>query len=67
MKAQSQDGRSRGWTPDWKGKVGFVPLIVEQIAPKPENTIAIVCGPPIMIKLTMPMRERLQRFLNTAQ
>ncbi len=48
-----------GETPDWKGKVGFVPAIVEEIAPKAENTIAIVCGPPIMIKYTMPVLEKL--------
>ena len=48
-----------GETPDWKGKVGFVPTIVEQVNPKPENTIAIVCGPPIMIKLTMPVLAKL--------
>ncbi len=48
-----------GETPDWKGKVGFVPSIVEEIAPKAENTIAIVCGPPIMIKYTMPALEKL--------
>ncbi len=48
-----------GETPDWKGKVGFVPSIVEELAPKAENTIAIVCGPPIMIKYTMPVLEKL--------
>lgn len=48
-----------GETPDWKGKVGFVPTILDQIAPKPENTIAIVCGPPIMIKFTFPVLEKL--------
>lgn len=48
-----------GQTPDWKGKVGFVPTILEQVAPKAENTVAIVCGPPIMIKLTMPVLAKL--------
>lgn len=48
-----------GQTPEWTGKVGFVPLIVEELAPSPENTVAIVCGPPIMIKLTLPVLERL--------
>ena len=48
-----------GQTPDWKGHVGFVPTILEQVAPKAENTIAIVCGPPIMIKLTMPVLAKL--------
>jgi NAD(P)H-flavin reductase len=44
-----------GQTPDWTGQVGFVPPIVEALAPQPENTVAIVCGPPIMIKLTLPV------------
>jgi sulfhydrogenase subunit gamma (sulfur reductase) len=48
-----------GDTPDWKGEVGFVPTILEKMAPKAENTIAVVCGPPIMIKLTCPVLEKL--------
>lgn len=48
-----------GETPDWKGKIGFVPTIVEQVAPSSTNTIAIVCGPPIMIKYTFPVLEKL--------
>jgi len=48
-----------GETPDWKGEIGFVPTVVEKTAPSPENTIAIVCGPPIMIKFTFPVLEKL--------
>jgi len=48
-----------GETPDWKGEIGFVPSVVEKAAPSPENTIAIVCGPPIMIKFTFPVLEKL--------
>ena len=48
-----------GETTDWKGKVGFVPHVVEQLAPPSENTVAIVCGPPIMIKFTLPLLEKL--------
>lgn len=47
-----------GETPDWKGDIGFVPTILDKIAPKAENTIAIVCGPPIMIKFTFPVLEK---------
>ena len=39
-------------TPDWDGNVGFVPDYVEQIGLKPEGKKVIICGPPIMIKLT---------------
>jgi NAD(P)H-flavin reductase len=48
-----------GETPEWKGEVGFVPSIVEKIAPSAENTIAVVCGPPIMIKNTFPVLKKL--------
>ena len=48
-----------GETPDWTGEVGFVPSVLEKAAPSSENTIAIVCGPPIMIKYTFPVLEKL--------
>jgi len=48
-----------GETPDWKGQIGFVPTVLEQAAPSGNNTIAIVCGPPIMIKYTFPVLEKL--------
>lgn len=43
----------------WDGKVGFVPTILEESAPSSENAIALVCGPPIMIKFTLPVLEKL--------
>jgi sulfhydrogenase subunit gamma (sulfur reductase) len=48
-----------GNSPTWDGKVGFVPTILEEAAPSAENTIALVCGPPIMIKFTLPVLEKL--------
>ena len=39
---------------DWKGKVGLVPNVLEEIGPPSENTYAVICGPPIMIKFTFP-------------
>jgi len=46
--------------PNWKYNVGFVPTITEQKAPTAdENTYAIVCGPPIMIKFTQPVLDKL--------
>jgi sulfhydrogenase subunit gamma (sulfur reductase) len=48
-----------GETPDWKGQVGFVPTVLEKAAPSSANTIALLCGPPIMIKLTMPILTKL--------
>jgi len=48
-----------GAGPNWDGEVGFVPTILEQAAPSAENTIALVCGPPVMIKFTLPVLEKL--------
>jgi len=48
-----------GESPDWKGEIGFVPTIVEKISPSSVNTIAIVCGPPVMIKYTFPVLTKL--------
>jgi len=45
--------------PDWKYNVGFVPTITEQKITSSDNAIAIVCGPPIMIKFTQPVLENL--------
>lgn len=42
-----------GETPDWKGKVGFVPTVLEQAAPSAKNSVAVTCGPPIMIKFVL--------------
>ncbi len=48
-----------GHNPRWTGEVGFVPAIVDKIAPQSKNTIAIVCGPPVMIKNTFPVLTKL--------
>jgi len=43
----------------WTGREGFVPQVLEQVAPSASNAVAIVCGPPIMIRFTFPVLERL--------
>lgn len=46
--------------PDWKYNIGFVPAVAEEKAPPAdENTYAIVCGPPIMIRFTQPVLDKL--------
>ncbi|MGB9712742.1 MAG: FAD/NAD(P)-binding protein [Dissulfurimicrobium sp.] len=45
--------------PGWTGLVGFVPTITEKVAPSPQNAAALICGPPIMIKFTMPPLEKI--------
>jgi NAD(P)H-flavin reductase len=39
--------------PGWKERVGFVPTVLTEEAPSPNNRLAIVCGPPIMIKFVL--------------
>jgi NAD(P)H-flavin reductase len=48
-----------GNPPGWDGEVGFVPTIVEKAAPSPEDSYAILCGPPIGIKFTLPVLLKL--------
>jgi sulfhydrogenase subunit gamma (sulfur reductase) len=48
-----------GQTPEWKGEIGFVPMVLEKLAPSSENTVAVLCGPPVMIKFTMPVLKKL--------
>lgn len=45
--------------PNWKYNIGFVPAITEQKVKSSEDAYAIVCGPPIMIKFTQPVLEKL--------
>ena len=40
------DREEEGWTRE----VGFVATIVKKVAPSPNNAMAVVCGPPIMIR-----------------
>jgi sulfhydrogenase subunit gamma (sulfur reductase) len=36
-----------------------VPVVVKDLAVKPDNKIAFVCGPPIMIKFTVAALKEL--------
>jgi sulfhydrogenase subunit gamma (sulfur reductase) len=45
--------------PTWKYHVGFVPSITKETAPSSKNAYAVVCGPPIMIKFTLPVLTEL--------
>ncbi|TXT59432.1 MAG: Sulfhydrogenase 1 subunit gamma [Promethearchaeota archaeon] len=45
---------------EWEGKVGYVAPIVKEVNPSPKNSIAAVCGPPIMIKTTIDILEELE-------
>lgn len=43
----------------WTGRVGFVPAVTKEVAPPADNTYAVICGPPVMIKFTQPVLEEL--------
>ena len=37
----------------WPHRVGMIPNVLKELNPSPENTVAVLCGPPIMIKFTL--------------
>jgi NAD(P)H-flavin reductase len=43
----------------WDGHVAFVPSYLEEVNPSPNGTIAVVCGPPIMIKFVLQSLEKM--------
>ncbi len=44
--------------PEWKGEVGLVTKLIEKIELDPDNTYAIVCGPPVMFKFVCNMLSK---------
>jgi len=45
--------------PGWEHRVGLIPNVLREMAPKPDNCVAITCGPPIMIKFTLQALKEL--------
>lgn len=45
--------------PGWEHKVGLIPNVLLEMNPSPKNTVAITCGPPIMIKFTLQALQKL--------
>ena len=46
--------------PGWEKRIGFVPTVLNEIAPSPDDTVAITCGPPIMIKFVLQNLAKLK-------
>jgi sulfhydrogenase subunit gamma (sulfur reductase) len=44
---------------DWTYNVGFVPAVTEQKITSCNDSYALVCGPPIMLKFTRPVLENV--------
>ena len=40
---------------EWDGKVGLIPNVLREMNPSATNTLVLVCGPPIMIRFTIPV------------
>jgi NAD(P)H-flavin reductase len=38
----------------WTGKVGFTAAVTREVSPGAANAMAVICGPPMMIKTTLP-------------
>jgi len=45
--------------PQWHNHVGFVPQITEKVINPSPKAVALVCGPPVMIKFTLPVLKNL--------
>jgi len=43
----------------WKKYVGFVPTVLKEVHPSPDNAYLVMCGPPAMVKFTIPVIEEL--------
>jgi NAD(P)H-flavin reductase len=43
----------------WTGNVGLITELLEQVTPSPEKAVAIICGPPIMIKFVILGLQKL--------
>lgn len=39
----------------WAGREGFVPTVCKEVGPSSENAVTVICGPPIMIRFTLPV------------
>jgi len=43
----------------WTGREGYVPTILKEVAPSSKDAVAAICGPPVMIKFSMPVLTEL--------
>lgn len=44
---------------NWQHKVGLIPNVLLELNPDPKNCVAVLCGPPIMIKFTVQALQKL--------
>ncbi|MCL2496020.1 MAG: FAD/NAD(P)-binding protein [Clostridiales bacterium] len=46
-------------SPKWQGNVGFVPPYLEECAFSPQDRLAVLCGPPIMIDMCLKSLSKM--------
>jgi sulfhydrogenase subunit gamma (sulfur reductase) len=55
----------------WDGLVGYVPTVLQEVGPSAANAVAVVCGPPVMIRFSLPVLSELgfpaSRILNSLE
>ncbi len=55
----------------WTGLVGYVPTVLSEVAPSSKDAYAVVCGPPVMIKFSLPVLKTLgfsaSRIINSLE
>ncbi len=44
----------------WEHKIGLIPNVLKELTPDPQKTVAVLCGPPIMIHFTIKALEEMQ-------
>lgn len=43
----------------WEHRVGLIPHVLSDLAPAPQNCVAVLCGPPVMIRFTLEALKKL--------
>lgn len=46
--------------PEWPHEVGLIPQILDKLNPSPAGSVAVTCGPPIMIKFVLQALKKLK-------
>jgi NAD(P)H-flavin reductase len=39
--------------PDWRGRVGVVPELIDEVPLDPARTVAMICGPEVMVRFSV--------------
>ena len=53
------DAAAEGWGGRPDERVGLIPHVLTDLNPAPGNAVAVICGPPIMIRFTLEALKKL--------